>query len=69
VVAKLLGAIEHEGEERISEALRDILKAHPNPPKTVVLPVPTVPLSLSCYAVESGHAADYDRLLEEASGE
>jgi hypothetical protein len=30
---------------------------------------PMVPVSLSSYKVESGHAADYDRLLEEASGE
>jgi hypothetical protein len=28
-----------------------------------------VPASLAGYQIESGRAADYDRLLEEASGE
>jgi hypothetical protein len=73
VVAKLLGAIDHEGEARISQGLRDILEHKPTqseaPALTVAAPQPAVPLSLSCYQVESGHAADYDRLLEEASGE
>jgi transposase len=69
VVAKLLGAFDHEGEQRIGQALRDILKQDPTPNETVAAPQPVVPLSLSSYQVESGHAADYDRLLEEASGE
>jgi hypothetical protein len=69
VVAKLLGAFDHEGEQRIGQALREILNQDPTPNETVVAPQPTVPLSLSSYQVESGHAADYDRLLEEASGE
>jgi hypothetical protein len=29
----------------------------------------TIPASLAAYHIESGRAADYDRLLEEASGE
>jgi transposase len=72
VVAKLVGAIDSGGEQRISQALRDILRQDPTsvpPAQTVVTPQPAVPLSLSSYHVESGHAADYDRLLEEASGE
>jgi hypothetical protein len=73
VVAKLLGAIDHEGEGRISRALQDILKhkstPSADPAMTDAMPQPMVPVSLSSYNVESGHAADYDRLLEEASGE
>jgi transposase len=69
VVAKLLGAFDHDGERRISQALSDILNQDPTPDETVVVSQPAVPLSLSSYQVESGHAADYDRLLEEASGE
>jgi transposase len=70
VVAKLLGAFDqNDGEQRISQALRDILHQDPTPYETVVAPQPVVPLSLSSYQVESGHAADYDHLLEEASGE
>jgi prepilin-type processing-associated H-X9-DG protein len=73
VVAKLLGAIDHEGEARISRALQNILEHKPtpsaDPAMTVATIQPMVPVSLSSYNVESGHAADYDRLLEEASGE
>jgi transposase len=69
VVAKLLGAIDQEGEKRISQALRDILKKDPPPANTAIMTQPAVPVSLASYQVESGHAADYDRLLEEASGE
>jgi prepilin-type processing-associated H-X9-DG protein len=72
VVSKLLGAIDDEGEARISRALRNILEHKPtdaDPAVTVALTQPVVPVSLSCYNVESGHSADYDHLLEEASGE
>jgi len=73
VVAKLLGAIDHGGEARISRALQNILEHKPipsvDPAMTVATTQPLVPISLSSYNVESGHAADYDRLLEEASGE
>jgi transposase len=69
VVAKLLGAFDHDGEQRISQALRDILNQDPTQGQNGTVSQPAVPLSLSSYQVESGHAADYDRLLEEASGE
>jgi hypothetical protein len=56
-----------------TRALRDILTHDStdseDPAKTLVMPQPAVPMSLASDRLESGHAADYDRLLKETCGE
>jgi hypothetical protein len=71
VVAKLLGAVEERGEEEVKHTLEDLLRS--SRPQHLDSDAPrqlmAVPASLAGYQIESGRAADYDRLLEEASGE
>jgi hypothetical protein len=75
VMAKMLGSVVDHGEQAVAEALGDALdkgrsdllalagRLHP---KKVPVHTP-VPPSLEEYKIESGHAADYDALLEASS--
>jgi transposase len=71
VVAKLLGAVGERGEEEVKRTLEELLRsgrlAHPSPQSATRLSA--IPASLTGYHIESGRASDYDRLLQEASGE
>jgi len=72
VLAKLLGAMGEAGEEEVKRALEDLLRSGRQERLGVAQipsPLTTIPASLAAYHIESGRAADYDRLLEEASGE
>jgi len=71
VLAKLLGAMGEAGEEEVKRAVEELLRAGRRPPEASQIPSPlaSVPASLAGYHIESGRAADYDRLLQEASGE
>jgi hypothetical protein len=71
VVAKLLGAVDERGEEEVKRTLEELLQAN-RPAAEAAASAPrlsVIPASLAGYHIESGRAADYDRLLEEASGE
>ena len=71
MVAKLLGAVEERGEEEVKHILEDLLRS--SRPQhldgSAPMKLMAIPASLAGYQIESGRAADYDRLLEEASGE
>ena len=71
VVAKLLGAVGERGEEEVKRTLAELMRsgrlAHPSAQSATRLSA--IPASLAGYHIESGRAADYDRLLQEASGE
>lgn len=72
VLAKLLGAMGQAGEQEVKRTLEDLLRAGGAPRQGVAAvptPLTTIPASLAAYQIESGRAADYDRLLGEASGE
>ena len=72
VVAKLLGAMGEAGEEEVKRTLEDLLRSGRQERLAVSeipSPLTAIPASLAAYQIESGRAADYDRLLEEASGE
>lgn len=71
VVAKLLGAVDERGEEEVKRTLEELLRANrPGAEAAASAPrLSAIPASLAGYHIESGRAADYDRLLEEASGE
>jgi len=71
VVAKLLGAVGERGEEEVKRTLEELMRsgrlAHPSAQSATRLSA--IPASLAGYHIESGRASDYDRLLQEASGE
>jgi hypothetical protein len=73
VVAKLLGAVGERGEEEVKGTIEELLRAGRAQGGLATEEVPrhlvTIPASLAAYKIESGRAADYDRLMEEASGE
>jgi transposase len=73
-LARVLGAVCEQGEEAVQVALTKALTTQ-RANLLALLPVPTarpehnpVPLSLACYEVPAGRAADYDHLLLAATG-
>ena len=68
MVAKLLGAVGERGEEEVKRTLEQLLRGQ-EPVQKVATALPQVPASLAVYQIESGHAADYDSVLQEVSGE
>jgi hypothetical protein len=75
VMAKMLGSVVDHGEEAVAEALADALDrgrsdllalASRLHPRRIPL-YASVPPQLEEYKIESGHAADYDALLEGSS--
>ncbi len=68
-MAKLLGAVEEHGEERVRPALEAALAGKRLGLLDVIVRTPeacapiTVPKALADFVIEAGKAADYDHLL------
>lgn len=72
VIAKLLGAVDQRGEEEVKRTLERLLEREApsgDTAESAATHLTVIPATLAAYQIESGKAADYDRLLEEASGE